>query len=353
LNLAAFDLVAADRGQVADLLRAWTAAASNLAAGRPVASLDDNLLSPPADTGEAIGSGVARLTLTFGFGSGLFSGPEGDRYGLGSSRPSPLVDLPAFPGDQLDPARSGGDLLVQACADDPLVAFHAVHNLARVARGAAVLRWSQVGFGRTSSVSRRDQTPRNLMGFKDGTNNIQTGDDAAMAAHVWVGVEGPTWMRGGTYVVVRRIRMLLEKWDRSSLDEQQRTIGRLKYSGAPIGGQQEHDTVDLGALDASGHPVVPTGAHVREAAPSTNGGERILRRGYSFDDGVDDVGEQDVGLVFVCFQQDPRRQFVPIQRRLAANDGLNEYIRHTGSAVFAVPAGVAPGGWVGQSLFGT
>jgi deferrochelatase/peroxidase EfeB len=351
LNLAAFDLVTNSRRDLAELMRTWTAAAAELTAGRPVAALDDDLVSPPVDTGETVGSGPANLTLTFGFGPGLFSGENGeDRFGLRGSRPAALVPLPSFPGDDLDPARGGGDLVVQACADDPLVAFHAVHNLARQARGVAALRWSQLGFGRTSSTSRHQETPRNLMGYKDGTNNIQTGDEAMMRDQVWVGAEGPDWMRGGTFMVVRRIRILIEAWDRSSLDEQQRTIGRLKYSGAPLGAQHEFDAVDLNALGDTGQLVVPIGAHIREAAPTTNGGVHLLRRGYSFDDGVDDFGEQDAGLFFICFQRDPRRQFIAVQRRLAARDGLNQYIRHTGSAVFACPTGVTAGRWVGQDL---
>ncbi len=352
LHLAAFDLVATDRAEVAGLMQTWTAAAARLTSGLPVGTLDDNLLAPPADTGEAIGSGTANLTVTFGFGPGLFSDGRGDRYGLAAARPAALADLPAFDGDELDPARSGGDLVVQACADDSLVAFHAVHNLARLARGTAVLRWSQLGFGRTSSTSRQQQTPRNLMGYKDGTNNIPTADAALMQRHVWVGSEGPDWMRDGTYLVVRRIRMLLEAWDRSSLDEQQRTIGRLKYSGAPLGALHEFDAVDLTALDESGQTVIPAGSHIREAAPSVNDGERILRRGYSFDDGVDSLGEQDAGLLFVCFQRDPRRQFVAIQRRLAANDGLSTYTRHTTSALFACPPGAQADHWLGEALLG-
>jgi deferrochelatase/peroxidase EfeB len=241
---------------------------------------------------------------------------------------------------------------VQACADDPLVAFHAVHNLTRQARGVATLRWSQLGFGRTSSTSRHQETPRNLMGYKDGTNNVQTSDAATMRDQVWVGSEGPAWMRGGTYMVARRIRILLEAWDRSSLDEQQLTIGRQKYSGAPLGAQREFDTADLTALDDSGQPVIPVGAHIREAAPATNGGVHLLRRGYSFDDGVDQLGEQDAGLMFICFQRDPQKQFVAVQARLAAHDGLNRYIRHTASALFACPGGVSTDRWVGQDLLG-
>ena len=250
-----------------------------------------------------------------------------------------------FGGDQLDPERSGGDLCVQACADDPQVAFHAVRNLARLGRGHVTMRWCQLGFGRTSTTSRAQSTPRNLMGFKDGTNNIRAEDRDAMEQHVWVGAsDSPAWMRGGTYLVARRIGMLIEVWDRASLKDQEETIGRVKDSGAPLGGRREFDPVNPARL--------PLDAHVRLARPAAGGGERILRRGYSFTDGMDpDLGELDAGLFFISFQRDPHRQFVAIQRRLAPNDALNEYVKHTGSALFAVPPGVRPGGHVADGPF--
>ena len=353
LRFASFDVVGDDRHDLAELLQAWSAAAAQLTRGRSLPGLDDDLLAPPTDTGEAIGSGPANLTITFGLGPGLFGRPGRDRFGLAADRPAALVDLPPFAGDELDPSSSDGDLAVQACADDPLVAFHAVHDLIRLASGVATPRWTQLGFGRTSSTSRQQVTPRNLMGYKDGTNNIATADDALMGSQVWVGGEGPAWMQGGTYLVARRIRMRLEKWDRAPLEDQQRTIGRLKYSGAPLGAVHEFDPVDLEALDDSGQPVIPAGSHIREAAPASNGGAHLLRRGYSFDDGIDATGEQRVGLFFVCFQRDPRRQFIPVQRRLAAADGLNDYTTHTASAIFACPPGAADGRWVGQELFGS
>src|SRR5262249_43144858 len=201
-------------------------------------------------------------------------------------RPAALCELPAFGDDALDPATSGGDLCVQACADDPQVAFHAVRNLARIGRGTVVMRWSQLGFGRTSSTSRSQDTPRNLMGFKDGTANIRAEDTEAMRRFVWVGGEGPGWMRGGSYMVTRRIRMLLEVWDRSALEDQEQTIGRRKYDGAPLGESGEFAPLDL-AAERGGQPTIPADAHVRLASPSVNDGERILRRGYSFTDGVD------------------------------------------------------------------
>jgi deferrochelatase/peroxidase EfeB len=350
LRFAAFDLVAERRAEVAELLQVWTAAAAALTQGEPVGRLDDDLIAAPADTGEAIGLGPSHLTITFGLGPGLFESGGVDRYGLAARRPAELADLPPFVGDQLDPSVSGGDLAVQVCADDPLVAFHAVHNLARLGRGAVVPRWAQAGFGRTSSTTNAQQTPRNLMGLKDGTNNIRADDAKLMDEQVWVDT-GPAWMVGGTYLVARRIRILLELWDRSSLEEQEATIGRHKVSGAPLGGTQESDEVDLNALDLAGQPLIGENAHIRRAAPSANGGARLLRRGYSFDDGFDDSGEQDVGLFFICYQRDAVGQFSAIQRRLADQDALNKYIRHTASAVFACPRGAQPGGWIGQDLF--
>jgi deferrochelatase/peroxidase EfeB len=214
------------------------------------------------------------------------------------------------------------------------------------------MRWSQLGFGRTSSTTRSQETPRNLMGMKDGTANIRAEDTEAMNRFVWVGGEGPAWMRGGSYMVTRRIRMQLETWDRSSLEDQENTIGRQKYSGAPLGESEEFDPLDLDA-EAEGQPVIPANAHVRIASAQENEGVRILRRGYSFTDGVDEaLGELEAGLFFICFQRDPEKQFVALQRRLGSIDALNEYISHVGSAVFAVPPGAKPGGYVGETLLG-
>jgi len=272
--------------------------------------------------------------------------------GLAARRPTPLRPLGPLLGDELNPQRSGGDLCVQACADDPQVAFHAVRNLARIGRGIVRLRWTQLGFGRTSATTSTQSTPRNLQGFRDGTNNLRGDDPAAMDRFVWVGADEPQrWMQGGTYLVCRRIRMLIEAWDRASIEDQEQTIGRHKVSGAPLGGRREHDPVDLSASDAAGAPVVPADAHIRLAAASGNDGVRILRRGYSYTDGTDPVtGELDAGLFFVCFQRDPHRQFAALQRRLGAGDALNEYIVHTGSALFAIPPGVSPGRYLGQEL---
>ncbi len=332
------------------MLGTWAAAASRLTSGLPVGSVQTLPHSPPVDTGEALGLPPAALTITVGFGPSLFD----DRFGLARRRPAALADLPALPGDALDPARSGGDLCVQACSNDPQVAFHVIRNFARIGRGTVVMRWSQLGFGRTSSTSTGQSTPRNLMGFKDGTNNIKFQDAAELNRFVWVGDEtDQQWMRGGSYLVARRIRMMIESWDADELADQQNVFGRAKDTGAPLTGTSEFDKVDLAAKTTSGKPVIPADAHIRLASPESHGGQKLLRRGYSYTDGNDPAtGQLDAGLFFIAFQQDPRKQFVPIQRMLGRHDALNEYIKHVGSAVFAVPPGVsAVGDWFGRSLF--
>jgi deferrochelatase/peroxidase EfeB len=351
LLFASFDLTTTKRSDVAQLLRDWTAAAERLTTGLLV-SETPSAMSPPGDTGEAMDEVPANLTLTFGFGPTLFSGTRGDRFGLASQRPAALADIPAFPGDLLDPARSGGDLCVQACGDDPQVLFHAIRNLARIGRGTVVIRWVQEGFGRTSSTTTAQSTPRNLMGFKDGTDNLRA-DESDFAEQVWVGgADQPQWMQDGSYLVARRIRILIEVWDRSTLADQEATFGRHRDTGAPLGSDTEFTPLDLGARDRSGALLIPVSAHV--AAANQNALEiHLLRRGYNYTDGLDPrIGQLDAGLFFLAYQRDPRTQFVPMQDRLARTDALNEYIKHVGSAVFAVPPGISRGGWIGETLLG-
>ncbi|BBC96363.1 iron uptake transporter deferrochelatase/peroxidase subunit [Streptomyces griseofuscus] len=342
LHFAAFDVKTDDREEFVQLLKDWTAAARRMTAGKPVGEGAYGGLpeAPPDDTGEALGLTPCRLTLTIGFGPSLF-----DRFGLRGKRPEALVDLPEFPGDNLEKTRTGGDLCVQACADDPQVAVHAIRNLARIGFGKVAVRWSQLGFGKTSSTTPDAQTPRNLFGFKDGTRNIAGTETDRLAKHVWVGDgDGPDWMSGGSYLVARRIRMNIETWDRTSLQEQEDVFGRDKREGAPVGRAGEHDAPFLKAMK-------PT-AHVRLAHPDANSGITILRRGYSFTDGTDGLGRLDAGLFFLAYQRDVRRGFIPLQRKLSAHDALNEYIQHVGSAVFAVPPGVRDADdWWGRSLF--
>ncbi|MCP9209780.1 iron uptake transporter deferrochelatase/peroxidase subunit [Streptomyces cucumeris] len=348
LHFAAFDVTTDDRDALIAMLKEWTKAAARMTQGHSVGggAVSDLAEAPPDDTGEALGLKASRLTLTIGFGPGLFEDKKGkDRFGLAGRRPEGLIDLPAFPGDNLDAARSDGDLCVQACADDPQVAVHAIRNLARIGMGTVAIRWSQLGFGKTSSTTPEAQTPRNMMGFKDGTRNIPGTDEAALKKHVWVGGKaGPDWLVGGSYLVARRIRMHIETWDRTSLKEQEDIFGRDKGEGAPYGKQRERDEPNLKAM-------LPD-AHVRLAHPDSNGGARLLRRGYSFTDGTDGLGRLDAGLFFLAYQHDVRDGFVTVQRNLARQDALNEYIQHVGSALFAVPPGVRDkDDWWGRALF--
>ncbi|MEW2284402.1 iron uptake transporter deferrochelatase/peroxidase subunit [Streptomyces sp. NPDC047841] len=342
LHFAAFDVKTDDRDQFVQMLKDWTAAARRMTAGKAVGEGAYGGLAeaPPDDTGEALGLKPSRLTLTIGFGPSLFT-----RFGLADRRPEALVDLPQFPGDNLDRSRTGGDLCVQACADDPQVAVHAIRNLARIGFGKVAIRWSQLGFGKTSSTTPGAQTPRNLMGFKDGTRNIAGTETDRLEKFVWAGEEdGPDWMTGGSYLVARRIRMNIETWDRASLQEQEDVFGRDKREGAPVGKAKEHDEPFLKAMKPD--------AHVRLAHPDSNNGITILRRGYSFTDGTDGLGRLDAGLFFLAYQRDVRKGFIPLQRKLAAHDALNEYIQHVGSAVFAIPPGVRDSGdWWGRTLF--
>lgn len=377
---AALDLTTAKRDDVVAVLKAWTNAAARLAGGKPIDAFSRTELaynddtstttvtttsSEPtpttvslADSGEAEGLPPARLTLTFGFGPGLFEKDGKDRYGLAKQRPAALIDLPHFAGDELAEQQTGGDLSIQACADDPQVAFHAVRQLARLADDVAQLRWAQTGFLPKFAPG---TTPRNLMGFRDGTNNPSIADPAAMDKFIWVGDEGPDWMNGGSYMVVRRIRMALEHWDKSKLDLQERTFGRHKVNGAPLGMKSEKDALDLDATDKDGNYVIAENAHVRLAAAANNDGAQILRRAYSYNDGVNFTAERwppwrqgleyDAGLFFICYQRDPRTGFVRLFEKMAKLDMLNQFVTHVGGGLFAIPPGAAQGEFIGQRLF--
>jgi deferrochelatase/peroxidase EfeB len=350
LAFATFDVLdGTGAGDLRGLLARWGDAAARMTTGQLVGE-DDDPEAPPLDTGEAIGSPVSNLTVTVGYGPSLFD----ERFGLAAKKPASLVDLPALPNEDLDPAYSGGDLCIQACSDDPLVAFHVVRNLAHLGMGVVALNWMELGFGKTSTTSTAEATPRNLLGFKDGTRNIKAQDTELVDRYVWVGRESDqAWLRGGSYLVARRIRIFIENWDRSFLGEQEDVIGRTKAAGAPLTGGTESTTPDFGAQNDQAQPVIPARAHIRLASPEENGGLRLLRRGYSYTDGIDPVlGTLLGGLFFIAFMKDPS-QFVTLQQKLGADDALNEYTRHTGSALFACPPGIAPGEHWGDELFST
>lgn len=315
LSLAGFDVVVRGRAALLRLLQTWTRVAEQLTGARPA--------DPPG--GPACGTGppgLGALTLTFGFGPSLFAG---DRFGIAADRPPALAPLPRFAGDAIDPAASNGDLCVQACAGDPTTAHRAVRALLNAARPEVALRWRQSGFRPTDGT--RD--PHSLFGFRDGTVNLDVTDPGQAAEHLWVG-EGPAWLRGGSYLVMRRIRLLLDTWDRMDRPAQEAMIGRERDSNRRL----QNDA----------------GTHAALARPRNNAGARLLRRSYSYDAGVDPNGLLDSGLIFLCFQRDPRRQFIPVQRQLAAHDPLNGFSQHLASGLFACPAGIRPGSYLGAEL---
>lgn len=362
LHFAAFDVITDSRDALIDMLKRWTVAAERMTRGEetePGGALDLGDYHPPADTGEALGLAAAHLTLTIGFGPGLF-GPSAsnptakDRFGIAAKKPAALADLPAFAQEKIEPSRSYGDICIQACADDPQVAVHAIRNLARIGVGVVSVRWSQLGFGRTASTTKSQDTPRNMFGFKDGTANIRAEDTATVDKWVWVGADdnppAAQWMTGGTYLVARRIRMDIEPWDRANLLEQENIIGRTKGVGAPLGKDAEFDEPDF-QITSYGAPIIPATAHMRLAHPDQNNGVQILRRGYNFTDGSDGFGHLDAGLFFIAFNRDSFKQFVPMQHTLSRKDAMTEYLIPNASANFAVPPGLGPGEWWGQHLF--
>ncbi|MBI0375404.1 deferrochelatase/peroxidase EfeB [Streptomyces albiflaviniger] len=335
-HLLAFDLApGANRKAAAALLRRWSRTAKELMAGE----------APPDDTGIALDAGPSSLTVTFGFGRTFFG-----KAGVEDQLPEALAPLPDFVSDALDPKRSNGDLWIQIAANDALVAFHALRALQREAADTARLRWQMSGFNRSPGATGHPMTTRNLMGQIDGTNNPKPTDDD-FERRIFVPERGePAWMAGGSYAVVRRVRMLLDSWDHLSLERQEKVVGRRKSDGAPLSGGTETTPVQLDKVDENGALAIAGAAHVRVAAPASNQGAAMLRRPFSYHDGFRDDGAPDAGLLFIAWQADPMKGFVPVQRKLDLGDDLSRFLRHEASALFAVPPGCAPGEYVGQAL---
>lgn len=346
-TFAALDSFAPDRNTLAAALQALSNRARQLTVGGAIPLLEAD--APPADSG-ILGpvNTPDSLTVTIAFGASLFDG----RYGLAALRPRELTQMPTFPIDDLDPARSHGDVLVQICAGQPDTVVHTLRELLRTVRGALQLRWVQDGFQNANRGPSPHSNPRNLFAFRDGTANPDTTDPAQMRELVWAGQGEPAWAVGGTYQVVRLIRQHVEFWDRVGLNEQQNMIGRVRDTGAPLGGNNEFDDPRYD-LDPSGKRI-PLDAHIRLANPRTaaTANQRILRRGYNYTRGFDAAGQLDQGLIFVAFNQSPERQFVAVQNRLLS-EPMIDYITPVGGGYFFAPPGARGNGeWVGSGLFG-
>lgn len=340
-----FDLTSTSRTDLQVLLARWSGAIAQMMKGKPIGQIEpDRPYAIGADTGEALDIGPANLTVTVGLGAKVFT----DTYGLADKKPPKLRELKAMPSDNFDPTYTGGDLSLQACADDPQIAYHAVRDLARIAKqtSVAATRWTMHGFFR-NAAGRNKITPRNLFGFRDGTRNLKTPEQ--LDQHVWI-KDGPAWQHNGTYQVVRRIKMNIETWDTNFVGDQMRIFGRHKVSGAPLTGQHEFDTPDFKARDADGKLVIDPASHIRLAAFENNNGVRILRRAYNYTEGINPYGFLDAGLLFLTYQNDPAH-FEQLQTKLGAVDALNEYISHIGSAIFYVPPAPKEGAYIGKELF--
>lgn len=290
-----------------------------------------------ADAQPELAGVPARLTVTFGFGPGLFT-----KVGLDHERP--LTDLPEFGTDRLEDRWSGGDLLVQLCGEDAVTLAHALRLIVKDARDFATVRWVQRGFRRSPQAQPPGETQRNLMGQLDGT--VQPAD---LDRAVWISGGGPAWLKGGTFMVLRRIRMDLEEWDAADEAAKEFSIGRRLADGAPLTGGRETDDPDFAAKDFAGFPVIDDNAHIRLARVD-DPALRMLRRAYNYEEDVSQDGVVDSGLLFIAYQADLARQFTPVQRRLADSDLLNEWITTTGSSVFVLPPGCTPEGWIGETL---
>ncbi|MBF6352183.1 Dyp-type peroxidase [Nocardia flavorosea] len=317
------------------IMKVWTADIARLTQGRPAL----------ADTEPELAAAPARLTVTIGYGPGVFAA-----LGRPEAAPAWLMPLPAFSIDRLDPAYTGADLGLQVCSDDPVTVAHAVRVLVKNVRSLVTVRWIQRGFRRARGTEAPGTTMRNLMGQVDGTTNPEPGT-ADFDPLVWDDGSDRSWMRDGTSMVLRRIRMELDTWDELDRPGRELSVGRTLATGAPLTGTHESDEPDFAATDRNGIPVIPPSAHIARAR-HTHPGERIFRRVYNYDDPPAPGEVSNSGLLFVSFQRDITAQFVPVQRRLDEFDALNEWTVPVGSAVFAIPPGVGSGSYIGEGLLG-
>ena len=330
------DLATTKKDDVINMFKEWTKYSAKLINGELVEPELKNQYLPPKDTGETVGLNPYRLSLTFGISPTFL-----EKLNLTDKKIAEFKDFPKFAREQLNDKFKGGDICIQACADDEQVCFHAIRNLIRKGRSTITMKWSKSGF---AAIGSRLETPRNLFGFKDGTANATKEDEFNNI--VWY--DKNNWLNGGSYMAVRLIQMHLETWDRTNLKEQENTFGRHKVSGAPLGKTDEFAPLDLDRKDDKGEFIIPKDSHVRLANET---GLKLLRRSYSYSDGINEkTGQFDSGLLFISFQKDPE-QFIKIQHNLGTEDKMNEYITHIGSGFFACFGGIKEGEYIGQKLF--
>lgn len=327
------DLHSQNLDDIKQMFKTWTTLSANLMQGKRIKHYDNPHL-PPSDTGEANSLGAYGLTLTFGISPSFF-----DKLGLTKKKPPEFSDLPKFPRDQIRKHLSGGDICIQACCEDPQVAFHAVRQLVRQARSLITMKWSQSGY---NAFDKGSQTPRNLFAFKDGTANQET----LKEPEKWLWIDKGAFNHG-SYLVVRLIQMHLETWDRTSLVGQEDTFGRHRESGAGIGSSSEFAPLNTDAKDEKGKPIIGETSHTGLAKRT---GLQMLRRSYSYSSGIDEKGQFNSGLLFISFQKNPM-QFSVIQNAFGNQDKMTEYTTHIGSGLFLCFGGVADGEYLGQHLF--
>lgn len=350
-----YDVITDDKERLIKTLKEWSRAAENFQAGQPVNTPTVSKLAAPEDTGETYDLGPGALTITFGFGKTFFEKDGTDRFGIAKFMPDPLKDgIPRMAAEKLDSAQCYGDIIIQACAEDPMIAMHAIHNMSRLGFGTVEIKYTQLGYGRTSSTSTGQSTPRNLFGFKDGTRNIKAEEtDAELNKHLWIQPEDSQgdYFANGTYLCIRKIYQMMEVWDGLVLQEQEDTIGRDKLEGAPQSGTKEFDEPDFEATDEDGEYLIPADAHVRIVHPDNNGGHRMLRRGYNYMEGTDNRGRLKGGLFFIAFVRDPRESFIPILQKMSG-DAMTEYLQHVGTSLWVIPPGLKEDEeYIGQNLF--
>jgi deferrochelatase/peroxidase EfeB len=346
--VVALDVTAQSRTELTKLFQTLTQRIEYLMSGGTLAPLDPKY--PPSGSGILGHSFPAdNLTVTVSVGGSLFD----ERYGLTALRPRRLTEMPNFPNDRLDPLLCHGDLLLQFCANHNETNIHALRDILKQLSGLVVLRWQITGFQQPDTDPHPNRTTvRNLLGFKDGTANLNPHNSRSMNDLVWVQPNSgePAWAVGGSYEVVRVIRMFVEFWDRTPLDEQEDIIGRDRVTGAPLGYKHEEDIPDY-AKKSKG-AMIPSDAHIRLANPRTPATEanRILRKGFHYSRGIDKAGQLDMGLLFMAFQQDVKRGFETVQNRLNG-EPLEEYIKPIGGGYFfTLPGVTAKDGYLGQSL---